>query len=136
MLVNIAVDLADAYLALIADRIDSGAGPGKLRLYTGPRPAGGAAVTTQVMIAELTFSYPCAASILNGVLTFNPIFAGEVVAIGDIEWGRMVSSEGVFVLDGDVGNEESSALIKLSNTQITAIGGFIEIATASLAYPL
>lgn len=136
MIIRVDVDLANAYLTYLADRIDSGGGAGKLRLYTAPQPAGGAAITTQTLIAEPIFSYPCAAGLLGGVLTFNPIFAGEIVATGDIVWGRIVDSAGQFVLDVDVGDAESSACIKLSNTLITTIGGVIEITSASLAYPL
>lgn len=100
----------------VADAIDGGAGAGLLRIYDGTRPASGGTATT--LLAELTLSDPCAASVTGGVLTFDTITADSSAnATGTATWMRIVDSAGTFCVDGDVGT--SGADLNLNSTSIS-----------------
>ena len=100
----------------IADAINAGTGAGRIRIYNGSRPATGGAATT--LLAELTLSDPCQASITGGVLTFDTITADSSAdAGGTATWFRIVDSDGNFVVDGDVGTSGSD--LNLNSTTIS-----------------
>lgn len=96
----------NARLSAFAAQIDGGGAGGLLRIYSGARPATGAAITTQVLLATLTFSYPCAAAPSAGSLTFNGLTPGAGTA-GTASWFRIVNSQGGFVADGSIGTSGS-----------------------------
>lgn len=95
--------LRNARLDAITTKIDAGAGAGTLKIYTGTRPATGAAITTEVLLATLTFSDPSAPAAAAGVLTFNAISQDSAAdATGTASWGRIADSAGLFVCDCSV----------------------------------
>lgn len=104
-----AIEINDTLANSRADQIttarDAGAGAGLIRIYDGARPAKGGAVTT--LLAELTFSDPSSPSAASGVLTASTITGANAVATGTATWYREVDSNGLFVLDGDVGTSGS-----------------------------
>ena len=96
--------------------IDLGAGAGLFRIYDGTRPATCGTATT--LLAELTFSDPCAPSASGGVLTMSAITAdASANATGTATWFRNVDSTGTCVLDGNVGTSGSD--LNLNSTGIT-----------------
>lgn len=104
-------------LNVIRDLIDAGVAAGFFRVYDGTRPATGGTAT--VLLAELTFSDPCAAAASGGVLTFSAITAdASANATGTATWGRLVDSAGGFVGDFSVGT--AGADFNLSTVSITA----------------
>lgn len=114
--------LRNAQLQEVQIAIDAGAGPGLLRIYdsTGTgRPATGAAVTTQVLLAELTFTDPSAPAASAGVLTMSAITQDSSAnATGTATWFRIVDSNNVVVMDGNVGTSGSD--LNLVTTSIVA----------------
>ena len=82
-----------------------------LRFYdsTGTgRPATGAAVTTQVKLAELVCNATFAPASSGGILTLNAIAAANALATGTCTWFRIVKADGTtFVMDGNVGTSGS-----------------------------
>ena len=59
---------------LLATAIDTGSGPNAtLTVYTGTRPAPGAAITDQLALVVLKFTHPCAKTVSGGVLTLKPL---------------------------------------------------------------
>jgi len=102
MALGLSATARNARLSALAARIDAGAAAGKLYLYGGTRPATGAAITSQVLLATLTFSYPCAATPSVGSMTMNGMIGGAGVA-GSASWFRVTDSLGTFVMDGSVG---------------------------------
>ena len=105
---------------VMLDAITTRAGGGALlRIYDGTRPATGAAITTQVLLAELTCGSPFAPAASGGVLTANTITQDSSAnAAGTATWFRVVQSGGsTFVLDGNVGT--SGADLNLSSTSIS-----------------
>lgn len=107
-----------------ADAITSTVGGSALlRIYdnTSPgRPAGpGTAVTTQVLLAELTCNATFAAAASGGVLTLNAITQDSSAnATGTASWFRILTSGGTAVLDGDVGTSGSD--LNLTTVSIVA----------------
>lgn len=116
-LVGLLASIRNARLNLISTSIDAGAGAGLFRVYDGTRPATGGTAT--VLLAELTFTDPCAPAASGGVLTFSAITADPSAnASGTATWGRLVDSTGAFVGDFSVGT--SGADFNLNTTSITA----------------
>lgn len=96
--------------------IDLGAGAGLLRIYDGTRPATCGTATT--LLAELTFSDPCAPAAASAVLTMSAITAdASANATGTATWFRCVDSTGTCVLDGNVGTSGSD--LNLNSTSIS-----------------
>lgn len=95
--------------------IDLGAGAGLFRIYDSTRPATCGTATT--LLAELTFSDPCAPSASGGVLTMSAITAdASANATGTATWFRNVDSTGTCVVDGNVGTSGSD--LNLNSTSI------------------
>lgn len=102
-----AVALA-AWLALC----EAGAGPGKLRIYSGTQPAtGGGGLSGNTLLVEFTLNDPASSA---GVFSTSPAVSANATATGTATWGRLVDSDGNAVADGAVGVE-----LTLSSTSIT-----------------
>jgi hypothetical protein len=106
---------------------DAGAGAALLRIYDGSRPATGGTATT--LLAELTFSDPSAPAASGGVLTASAITADSSAnATGTATWFRTVDSNGVQVIDGDVGTSGSDLnlnSVSISSGQQVACSSFV-----------
>lgn len=103
-------------IGAIKTDIDKGGSAGFLRVYDGTRPATGGTATN--LLAQLTFSYPCAPAASGGQLTFSAITSATAGASGTATWGRIVDSTGAFVTDCSIGT--SAADYILNTTAITA----------------
>lgn len=113
-----------------ADAITTFAGnSGKLRIYSGTRPATGGTATT--LLAELTCNTTFAPAASGGVLTLNPITQDSSAdATGTATWARLLKSDGTtIVLDCSVGT--SAADIILNTTSIVA-GAAVSVTSAVL----
>jgi len=116
-LLALATGVRNAMLDAIATALNAGAGAGLLRVYDGTRPSTGGTATT--LLAELTFTDPCAAAASSGVLTFSAITSDSSAnASGTASWCRGVDSTGTFVLDANVGT--SGADFNLNTVSIVA----------------
>ena len=91
---------------------------GKLRIYSGTRPATGGAITT--LLAELTLNATFAPAASAGVLTLNAITSDSSAdATGTATWARIFKTDGTtIVLDCSVGT--SAADIILNTVSIVA----------------
>lgn len=117
MAIGYVTALRNSRLNAVRDAIDAGAGAGLLRIYDGTRPATGGAATT--LLAELTFSDPCAGAAAAGVLTFSAITAdASANATGTATWARAVDSTGAAVADFNVAT--SGGDININSTAISA----------------
>lgn len=115
--------LALAYAATVRNErlqriqvnIDLGAGAGLFRIYDSTRPATCGTATT--LLAELTFTDPCAPAASGGALTFSAITAdASANATGTATWFRNVDSTGTCCVDGNVGTSGSD--LNLNSTSI------------------
>ena len=91
---------------------------GKLRIYSGSRPATGGAITT--LLAELTLNATFAPAASAGVLTLNAISSdASADSTGTATWARIFKTDGTtIVLDCSVGT--SAADIILNTVSIVA----------------
>ena len=116
------VKLATAVRNAMMDAITAQAGASaKLRFYTGTRPANPqTAVSSQVLLAELTCNATFAPAASGGVLTMNAITADSAAdATGTAAWARLFKSDGTTVIgDFDVGTSGSD--INMNSTSITS----------------
>lgn len=111
--------LRNAQLDVITGASGIGAS-GKLRIYSGTRPANVAAAITGTLLAELTLNATFAPAAASGVLTANAI-TGDTSAdnTGTATHFRIFKSDGTTaVIDGDVGTSGSD--LNLTSTSIVA----------------
>lgn len=105
-----------------ADAISTAVGTsGKLRIYSGTRPANTAAAITGTLLAELTTNATAfAAAASGGVLTANAITGDPTAdATGTATHFRLFKSDGTtVVMDGDIGT--SGADININSTSLVA----------------
>lgn len=104
-----------------ADAVTTTAGnAGKLRIYSGTRPANPAAAITGTLLAELVCNATFAAAASGGVLTLNAITQDTTAdATGTATHFRLWKSDGTTaVIDGDVGTSGSD--LNLNTTSIVA----------------
>ena len=134
-MLTFAESLRTSRVQLLATAIDEGsAGAATLKIYTGPRPAPGAAITDQVLLVALQFPHPCAQSVTGGVLTLKPLAEQMATASGVHDWGRITNRDGDFVADLNVGPPESGADIEIPASELFA-GAMVRIDSASLTEP-
>jgi len=102
MALTMSTSLRTTRLTAVLTALNAGSGPGTRKIYTGPRPATGAAITTETLLGTLIFSDP-AGTITDAVLTFDLITAdASADADGTPAWYRDADSDGNFVMDGSV----------------------------------
>lgn len=68
---NWSTDVRNAIVDAITARIDAGSGAGKLRIYTGSRPASPASAATGTLLAEFTLNDPSFGAGASGVATLD-----------------------------------------------------------------
>jgi hypothetical protein len=115
--------LANATVNGQGDNLSARLNSGFLRIYDGTQPAtADTAITSQVLLAELTFSATAAPAASGGLITFNAIGADTSAnATGTATWYRCVQSNGTtVVMDGSVGT--SAANLVLNSTAIVILG--------------
>lgn len=115
-----------------ADDIATAVGnAGVLRVYDGTRPATVAtAVTTQVLLAELTCGSPFAPAATGGVLTANSITQdASANNSGTATWFRLFTSGGTAVVDGDVTATGGGGDMTLNTVSIVS-GGPVSVTSA------
>lgn len=119
MAVKYSTTLRNAQLDVISGASGVG-GSGKLRIYSGTRPANVAAAITGTLLAELTLNATFAPAAASGVLTANAITGDTSAdASGTATHFRIFKSDGTTaVIDGDVGTSGSD--LNLTSTTITA----------------
>jgi hypothetical protein len=90
--------------------LDSDGGQGLLEFFT----------RSGTLLATLKFSRPAAHEPEGGSISFAPIESGVAVASGQAVRAAAKTSDGTLVFEADVGTMDSSAVIKLSETNIVA----------------
>jgi hypothetical protein len=113
--------------------IDANASAGQILIYSGTRPATGAAITAQLLLATLTLSKP-SGTVSGGVLTLAAITSGTGSAAAtasgtDATWARIVDGGGTFVADASVGT--SGADINLSAVHIVT-GATVSVTSGTI----
>lgn len=104
-----------------------------LRLYTGTRPATGAALSGNTLLGTLTLGSPMAPAAASGVLTLNSITEDSSADnTGTCTWARLVKADGTtFVADFNVTATGGGGDITMNAVAISA-GQLIQAASATL----
>ena len=125
----------NAVLDAIATKINAGAGAGVLKVYNGTIPTdANTAVGSQTLLAELTFSDPCASAAASGVLTFSAITSDSSAnATGTATWARILDSDSNVIMDVSVGS--SGSVVLTFNTTSIVSGGPVAITSFTLTVP-
>lgn len=114
MAISFSTSLRNTRLDTITTAIGSN---GRLRIYSGTRPATGGAETT--LLAELLLATPAAPAASAGVLTFTmPIYDASANAGGTATWARIQKDDGTFVADLSVSATGGGGDLQLSSTTI------------------
>jgi hypothetical protein len=124
----------NALADLIDDLINGGASGGLIRIYDGTQPASANdAITTQTLLAELTFGDPAFGAASVGVITANSITGDSSAnATGTATWARIVDSNGTTIFDCDVGT--SGATINLNSVSLVT-GAPVSITSFTITVP-
>lgn len=96
-----------------ADALAAQFNGGKMRIYDGAQPAtADTAITTQTLLAELTYANPAFGAAVAGLITANAITTDvDADATGIAAWFRAVTSGGATIMDGTVGLAATDAII-------------------------
>jgi hypothetical protein len=130
MAMSLSTDVRTARVNTIRLAIDSGGAAASLRIYDGARPSvAGAEITSQNLLATLTFSYPCETSVSGGILVLAEIAPVTASQTGTATWARITDSAGVFVADLDVSVAGGGGQIILNTVNLVASGN-VEITSA------
>lgn len=128
--------LSNAAASLAADAVAGELNNGYLRIYDGAQPASpDAAITTQVLLAELRFGTPAFGAAVNGVATANPITAdASANNTGTASWSRQLKADGTTaVFDGSVG--AGGVFNVVLNTTAIAAGANVSVSAATYTAP-
>lgn len=129
---------ARAMCDAIVDKLDQGAGAGKVRIYDGTQAVDpDTAIGAQVLLAELTLSDPAfgaaADAAPGGRATASAITQDSAAnATGTASWFRAVDSDNTAILDGSVGT--SGADLNLNSVAITT-GVAVQISSWLVTQP-
>lgn len=109
-MMGLASALRAARIALVKDAIDAAGTAGLITFLGGTRPATGAAITAQPVVAACPLAYPCG-TLAGGTLTLSAITPGTVVSAEPISWARLTAGNGAFVADLSVGLSGADILV-------------------------
>lgn len=110
--------------------IDGGAGPGRMKIWSGVKPAKGSP-PAGTLLADLVLSDPCGVS-AAGVLTITvPLEDTSADQSGTASFFILEDSVGTFVLDGDCGESGSGADLIMSTVTVVA-GQPVEVTTLTI----
>lgn len=118
-------------------RLDSDATlPGRLKIYSSPRPAAGQPPDGAIHLATLTFAKPSLDTIVGKVMLLLPPPTTLVISSGEALWGRFESGNGEYVADADVSaNGGGGAIVIDSDTTMLFAGGELSVSLVRLQEP-
>lgn len=131
---RLAVATQNALANLIDDQINAGAAGGTIKIYDGTQPAtADTAITTQTLLATLTFSVTAFGAAAAGVITAAAITGDSAAdATGTATWARIADSDTNTIFDCDVST--SGATINLNSTSIV-VGATVDITSLTITMP-
>lgn len=116
------------------DLLDGGSGPGTMQIRSGTRPATPATTATGTLLATVTFADPAFGAASTGVKTVADPAPVTAAATGTASWCRLLDSNAVAVLDGDVTATGGGGDVTLASTSI-ASGQTVDITGGTITMP-
>jgi hypothetical protein len=118
----------------IVDLIDIGSGVSYLKVYSGTKPANpGTAITTQTLLASLTFSNPAFGTSANGTTTAATITSDTNTVAGTATWFRLCDRNGAGIADGTIAT--SGADLNFPSGITFTAGGTVSISSLTIQVP-
>lgn len=142
MTTNYSLAVISDRLQALTRRLDADlALPGRLLLYSAPRPASGdLAQGPAAQLAALVFPKPSIANVTGSTLTLQSPATALAQATGDVAWARLVNGSGQFVADMDAGIDPLVCEVLLlqpngdpATSATLYVGGQVSVALAQLA---
>lgn len=120
MALRLPVTTRNAMIEIIRASADAGSGPATIDLYTGSQPANADAAATGTLLCTFICSDPAFEVPVDGISQFDadPDLMATAVASGTAGWFRMKDSDGLTVMDGNIGTGASNDL-QVNSTSIT-----------------
>jgi hypothetical protein len=118
--------------------VDAGGQTATIALYAAPMPDDAdSPVSSQALLVETSFTYPCAGPAEGGeiILTGKSDAKRLAVGTGRATWARIFDSDGVPVLDVDVGTVGSGAVIQMDDPTFRKGGSPLDLKTMTLGWP-
>lgn len=125
------INLSDTAANAMASALGPLLNSGTIKFYDGTQPANAnTAITTQTLLATVTFGSTAFGAAAAGVITANAITPGTAVASSTCTWARMLETGGSVVVD-DVAVATSGGGINLNTTTI-ASGAAVSMTSLTL----
>ena len=134
MAIKLALATRNALVNALAARVDAGAGPGQVRIYSGAQPATGDDAATGTLLATVNLADPSFAAAANGTINATDPVAVTGAANGDAGWFRVVDSAGNAVYDGSVSLSGGGGDM-IVNTLTVSTGVQFDITAISVTMP-
>jgi hypothetical protein len=141
MIMRLATPARDALNNALARLIDAAGSAGSLDIYMLGTARSTMPATPQVkadpslLLGSLTLSHPCAEQSSGGIMNFSAVSEEDAAKRdGHAAWARLRDGDGNAVIDWDVGDAESDAVIKLNTADIRK-GGPIRIKSITITAP-
>jgi hypothetical protein len=133
---HLSASAASALADAAVDLIDAGSAAGTIKIYDGAMPATvDTAVSTQTLLAELTFADPAFGNASSGVATISSAATDSSAdATGTATWARIADSDGNAIMDADVTGIGGGGTIELNTTSIVA-GGEVSLVSMTVTMP-
>jgi hypothetical protein len=124
-----------AALQALANMVDAAASPGTISIYGGVQPdSADEGVGNRPLLATLAFSKPAFGPPGNTAIGARPISDGEAIASGRATWARISDGAGNTLLDADVGELGTGAMLTLSALALER-GDVVRVAALVLRMP-
>ena len=136
MTVRIAASVRTAIVDSVKALIDGGAGPGKIRIYTGAAPAGPATAASGTLLVDIPLNDPSFDATASGTANADvtPTVVGTAVATGTAGWFRILDSNNNALIDGAVTATGGGGDITVASTAITT-GLTVTVTSLALTAP-
>jgi hypothetical protein len=115
--------LRNAQANTLGAAVDAGSGAGRLRIYTGSKPASPASAATGTLLVDFTLNDPSFDTASSGVATLDvtpSISDSSADATGTAGYARFADSDGNGVLDCSVTATGGGGEVTLNTTSVTS----------------
>ena len=136
MTVRIAAAVRTAMVDAVKALIDGGAGPGKIRIYTGAQPASVATAASGTLLVDIPLNDPSFDATASGTANADvaPTVVGTAVATGTAGWFRILDSNNNGLIDGAVTATGGGGDVTVASTAITT-GLTVTVTSLALTQP-
>lgn len=134
MTLKIAIATKNAMLDVVNTRINAGAGPGTIKLYSGTQPAtADTALSGNTLLATLSLTDPAFDAATGGTIALDadPDLSATAVGTGTATFARAADSDGNTVFDGSVNT--TAADFTIASTAITT-GQTVTVTTGTISF--